>query len=468
MNNEGKKELLRHIPSLEKLLSTEEFKYLYQYYSRKLILKIAREYLDELRKKCLDKDGIIDWSVQNIYLQVKDRLEKWDRKGLKRAINATGVPLHTNLGRTPLCKRAIKRIEEILHGYCTLEMDSETGKRGHRHKRIEELLIELTGAEAGTAVNNASAAIYLVLQRFAKNKEVIISRGELVEIGGGFRIPDVMHRSGCHLVEVGTTNKTRIEDYERAITSDTALLLKVHRSNFKIIGFTESPSLEEMIELSRKRKIPLFYDQGNGLMINLRPYGFEHELNVIESIKAGVDIIAFSGDKLLGGPQAGIILGRAEYIEPVKKDPMMRALRLDKMTLASLEATLEEYLYSDNPQENIPLLHMLTISPGQLKVKAEEFIKDINLIKTSEEQVILKEGFSEIGGGTFPGFSLPTFTVAIKSPAGAKKIQEKLLSQNPSIYSRIEEEHVIMDLRTLLDEKDRGDLLAGLEKIFNI
>jgi L-seryl-tRNA(Ser) seleniumtransferase len=467
MNREDKKDLFRNIPSLEKLLSTENFKKLNEYYPRKLILKVSRDYLDILRRKYKSKDESIDSSIENIYLNVKGELEKYDRKGLKRAINATGVPLHTNLGRTPLCKRAIKRLDEILHSYCTLEID-ETGKRGSRHKRVEELLMELTGAEAGIVVNNDSAAVYLVLEKLAKNKEVIISRGELVEIGGGFRIPDVMERSGCHLVEVGTTNKTHMEDYKKAISPATGMLLKVHTSNFKIIGFTSSVSIEELVQLSGKEKIPLFYDQGNGLMINLRPYGFDHELNVIESIKAGVDIIAFSGDKLLGGPQAGIILGKKEYIEPIKKDPMMRALRPDKMALASLEATLEEYLYSDSPKENIPLLNMITINPEILKIKGEELLKKIDAIKNSEVKISLQKGLSEIGGGTFPGFTMETFMIAIKSLKGAKTIQEKLYRLYPPVYSRIEEEQVLLDIRTLIDEKDREDLLEGLKKIFNI
>ncbi len=464
MNTGDKKDFFRNIPSLEKLLSTEKFKELNQNYPRKLILKASRDYLDILRKTYKSGKGLIDSSVEHIYLHVTGELAKYDRKGLKRAINATGVPLHTNLGRTPLCKRALKRLEEILHGYCTLEID-ETGKRGSRHKRVEELFLELTGAEAAVVVNNDSAAVYLVLEKLAKNKEVIISRGELVEIGGGFRIPDVMERSGCHMVEVGTTNKTHIEDYKKAIGAGTGMLLKVHTSNYKIIGFTSSVSIEELIELSWKEKLPLFYDQGNGLMINLRPYGFEHELNVIESIKAGVDIIAFSGDKLFGGPQAGIILGKKAYIEPLKKDPMMRALRPGKMTLASLEATLEEYLYSDIP--DIPLLNMITINNDELKSKGEELLKQLDSIKSPEYSICLQKGLTEIGGGTFPGFTMTTFMIAIKSPEGAKKLQEQLYRLYPPVYSRIEEEQVMLDLRTLIDGKDREELLEGLKKIFN-
>ncbi|MEQ8188426.1 MAG: L-seryl-tRNA(Sec) selenium transferase [Candidatus Eremiobacterota bacterium] len=464
MNREDKKDFFRNIPSLEKLLSTEKFKELNQYYPRKLILKISRDYLDMLRRTYNPENELIDCSAEHIYMHVTGELKKHDRKGLKRAINATGVTLHTNLGRTPLCKRAIKRLNEILHGYCTLEID-ETGKRGSRHKRVEDLFLELTGAEAAAVVNNDSAAVYLVLEKLAKNREVIISRGELVEIGGGFRIPDVMKRSGCHMVEVGTTNKTHMEDYKKAISSGTGMLLKVHTSNYKIIGFTSSVSVEELVGLSGKEKIPLFYDQGNGLMINLRSYGFEHELNVIESIKAGVDIIAFSGDKLLGGPQAGIILGKKEYIEPLKKDPMMRALRPDKMTLAALEATLEEYLYSDSP--DIPLINMLTVTPEKLKIKGEELLKEIDAVKSPDCRISLQKGVTETGGGTFPGFTMPTFTIAIKSPKGAKNIQEKLYRLCPPVYSRIEEDQVLLDLRTLIDEKDRYDLLQSLKKIFN-
>lgn len=463
MNRGDKKDFFRNMPSLEKLLSTENFKKLNQYYPRKLLLKISRDYLDMLRRTYTSENELIDCSIDHIYLHVTGELEKYNRKGLKRAINATGVPLHTNLGRTPLCKRAIKRLDEILHGYCTLEID-ETGKRGSRHKRVEELFMELTGAEAGVVVNNDSAAVYLVLEELAKNKEVIVSRGELVEIGGGFRIPDVMERSGCHMVEVGTTNKTHMEDYKKAINPATGMLLKVHTSNFKITGFTSSVSIEELVELSGKEKIPLFYDQGNGLMINLKPYGFEHELTVIESIKAGVDIIAFSGDKLLGGPQAGIILGKKEYIEPLKKDPMMRALRPGKMALAALEATLEEYLYADNPE--IPLINMVTINPEELKIKGEELLKKIDDIKSPEYKISLQKGLSEIGGGTFPGFTMPTFMIAITSPKGAKKIQEKLYRLYPPVYSRIEEEQVLLDIRTLIDEKDREDLLTCLKKFF--
>ncbi|HPZ10231.1 MAG TPA: L-seryl-tRNA(Sec) selenium transferase [Candidatus Eremiobacteraeota bacterium] len=465
MEKEDKKLLLRTIPSLEKLISSDEFKNFKGIYPRRLVLKIARNCIENIRTKILNNSSTVSVDDYSIYSQVKEELQRWDRHGIKRVINATGVPLHTNMGRSPLCERAKKRLESILETYCSLEIDGETGKRGSRSKRVEKLLSEFTGAESAVVVNNDSSAVLLVLENLAKNKEVIISRGELVEIGGGFRIPEVMERSGCHLVEVGTTNKTRLIDYKKAITPNTGMLLKVHTSNFKIIGFTESVSLEELIHMAKSENLPLFYDQGNGLMINLMPYGFEHELNVIESIKAGVDIIAFSGDKLFGGPQGGIILGKKKYIEPLKNDPLMRALRPDKMTLACLEATIEEYLTTENPEETIPILNMLTEKPAKLKKRVEDFIQELINIKNPETEINLTEGFSEIGGGTFPGFSLPTFMAGIKSPEGANILQEKLRRQNPSIYCRISEDQVLIDLRTIKGN-DRKDLLNGFKKVF--
>jgi len=461
MDKETIKTLLRKLPSIERVLSTSYMKNLLEKYPRKIILDSLRKHIGNFRESVInsEKSSIQDDFLERISFLVEKDMEKWNRHGLKRAINATGVVIHTNLGRVPLGLRARERINSILKSYCSLEIDVDSGKRGKRHKRIEDLIIKITGAEAATVVNNASAAILLVLQTLAREKEVIVSRGELVEIGGGFRIPEVMKRSGCHLVEVGTTNKTRIDDYRKAVTENTGMMLKVHRSNFKIIGFTESASIEELVLLAKEKKVPLFYDQGNGLMLDLRKFDIFHdEDNVLEAVSAGVDIVAFSGDKLLGGPQAGIILGKKKYLDILKKDDLLRALRVDKLVLGALEATLEEYL---EEKSEIPVIQMLTLSQKEIKKRASDFVSSLPAFEKAE--INISEGLSEIGGGTFPGYSLPTYTICIKYSKGARHLQEKLRKQVPSIYSRIIEDVVILDLRTVLPLEIR-DLYNGLEK----
>jgi len=459
MNETEKKELLRKIPSVEKLLSVEEFKMFYDIYPKKLVCNITKKILEKIRTNIIN-NYYENTTIENLYKKIKDELEKWDRKGVKRAINATGIVLNTNLGRAPMSKNAIKRLNEITKGYSTLEIDSETGKRGRRTERIEELLKELIDIESAIVVNNDSAAVFLILQSLAKNKEVIISRGELVEIGGSFRIPEIMEKSGCRLVEVGTTNKTRISDYEKAITNETAMILKVHTSNFKITGFTESVSPEELSQLARNKGIILFYDQGNGLIRGLKnPHIDEPDLMSI--LKGEIDIIAFSGDKLFGGPQSGIIIGKKKYLDIIKKDPLMRAMRVDKMTLACLEATIEDYLFS--PEETIPIINMLEITGEELKNKARNILNEI-MEYNNEYEIKIIEGTSEAGGGTLPGITLPTFFISIKSPSGVNKLQEKLRKHKPPIYTRIIEDKITLDMRTITDN-DINELIEGLKII---
>lgn len=464
MEQTNKNLLLRKIPSLEKLISEKNFLPFFENYPRRLILDSARKNIEILREKIIKSQEIKSMEKDNlneiIHNMVKNDLEKWEKQGLKRVINATGVILHTNLGRAPLGKKARGRINSILKSYCSLEVDIETGKRGGRHTRVEELLKDLTGAEGAVVVNNDSAAVFLVLHVLAAGKEVIVSRGELVEIGGGFRIPEVMKRSGCHLVEVGTTNKTRLADYEHAINENTAMLLKVHTSNFKIIGFTESASLEEMVDLSNRKKIPFFYDQGNGLMVDLNKFGIHCEKNILDAIKTGVDIIAFSGDKLLGGPQAGIIAGKKKYIDIIKKDDMIRSLRVDKIVLGALEATLEEYL-TGKPEETIPVIQMIAMSQNELKNRACKILSNLSHIKTATIGVSRSE--SKIGGGTFPGYSLPTYVISIDLAAGATELQEKLRLQEPAIYSKVEDSKVMLDLRTVMTD-ELEELEKGIKK----
>ena len=461
---EDKRELLRKFPSMEIILSSKKFKELEKTYARNLILKYARKEVECLKNQILkekpDKEFEDGISIEKIYFPVKESLEKWAGRGVKRIINATGIILHTNLGRSPLSLKARERASEVLKGYSSLEIDIETGRRGKRHERVEELLRELSGAESAMVVNNDSAAVLLVLMVLAREKEVIISRGELVEIGGGFRVPDVIKRSGCHLVEIGTTNKTRISDYRGAVTEETALLLKVHTSNFKIIGFTASASIEELKELSVEKDIPVFYDQGNGLMVNLSEFGIEGESTVIDIINKGVDIVAFSGDKLFGGPQAGIILGKKKYMDRIKKDPLVRALRTGKETLALLEATIEEYL-SGNHLKNIPVLKMLGLTQEELKEKAI-YVSE-HLKPGSEITVDIIEGLSEMGGGTLPGVTIPTFLISVKPSVGVKRLQEKLRMQKPPIYCRLWKDQLLMDMRTI-QEEDMAEFLSGIQK----
>jgi L-seryl-tRNA(Ser) seleniumtransferase len=376
----------------------------------------------------------------------------WASPTLVPVINASGVILHTNLGRAPLSTAALKAMEAVSHGYSNLEFDLETGKRGSRLLHAEELLKRLTGAEAAIIVNNNAAAMLLVLAALARSKRVIISRSQMVEIGGEFRVPDVMKQSGAKLVEVGATNKVRLADYEKALDEPTAIVLHVHRSNFKMIGFTEEPDWKDIVSLAHSHGVPCVDDLGSGALLDTARFGLAHEPTVQESMASEVDLVCFSGDKLLGGPQAGIIIGKAELIAIIKKHPLARALRADKLCLAALAATLLHYL-KDEAEREIPIWRMMSLLPDQVRQTAEGWGK-----KIGQGEVIA--GRSTIGGGSLPEESLPTFLLALdgKSP---DRFLKKLRRQQPPIIARTEKDRILLDPRTVLPEQD-GALLVGL------
>ncbi|MEO6463242.1 MAG: L-seryl-tRNA(Sec) selenium transferase, partial [Candidatus Eisenbacteria bacterium] len=377
----------------------------------------------------------------------------------ERVINATGVVLHTNLGRAPLSAAARAALAEAAGGYLALEYDVARGKRSERDTGVEEWLVRLTGAEAAMAVNNGAAALLLAVWALAQGKQVIVSRGELIEIGGSFRLPEILARAGATLVEVGTTNRTRIDDYRRALTADTALLLRVHPSNFRLVGFHERPAREEMAALAREANLPLVEDVGSGALVATEDFGLEHEPTVAESLTGGADIVTFSGDKLLGGPQAGLIVGRRTWIERLKRDPLARALRVDKLTVAALEATLAAYVDPARARQELPVLAQLGASAGALDACAAGLAQAIRAALdraaggASGWSVDVVPVASEVGGGALPGAALPTSAVALSSSGrSAAALEQRLRLGRPPIVARIRDDKVLLDARTLLFE----------------
>ncbi len=381
-------------------------------------------------------------------------------------MNATGVVLHTNLGRSLIANELREHLGDIACNYSTLEFDTDNGKRGSRYSHVEDIICELTGAQAALVVNNNAAAVMLVLSTMSEGKEAIVSRGQLVEIGGSFRIPEVMRWSGAELVEIGTTNKTHLRDYERAITENTGVLLKVHTSNYRILGFTKEVSIEELAPLAQKHNIPLVEDIGSGSLIDFSKYGLTKEPTVLEAIKAGADVVTFSGDKMLGGPQAGIIVGKKEYIEDMKANHLTRALRVDKMTLSVLEATLKFYRDEAKAVKSIPALRMLTMQAEELSEKAQCLFGLIQeQAKTFEIEVV--KGASEVGGGSMPLEKLPTHLVSVThGKLSANKIIKGLRDYDMPVIARVEDDKVLLDPRTLMDDEYEyvAKALASLEQ----
>jgi len=380
-------------------------------------------------------------------------------------INATGVVIHTNLGRAPLHSSAIQHLIDISKTYSNLEYDLDRGERGSRYTHVEETLCRLSGAESALVVNNNAGAVLLVLNALAEGKEVIVSRGELVEIGGAFRIPDVMKRSGALLREVGTTNRTHFDDYQKAIGPDTALLLKVHTSNFRVMGFASEVSLQDLVQLGKQQQLPVVDDLGSGCLIDLTRYGLEKEPTVQETIKTGVDVVTFSGDKLLGGPQAGIILGKKTFLDLFKANPLTRALRIDKLTLAALESTLLLYLDEKMAMEEIPTLRMLSLDIGKLKRRGKRLLKRLAGIENKRMTFALKEDVSQVGGGALPLQELQTAVVAVRTlDLSVNSLEENLRKGDPPIISRISKEELLLDMRTVFDE-EIPSLAQALERV---
>ena len=408
--------------------------------------------------KLLEMESIVDECVE--------RVEEKSLPSLRKVINATGVVLHTNLGRAPLSSEAIEQMVSVASGYSTLEYELKEGKRGLRYTHVAELLCRLTGAEAAMVVNNNAAAVLLVLNTLAKGREVIISRGELVEIGGSFRIPEVMEWSGAVLREVGTTNRTHLKDYRNAIGPDTGLLLKVHPSNYRVMGFVEEVSLSELVALSHETGVPVYQDLGSGSLVDMRLKGLPHEPTVQESIRAGVDVVSFSGDKLLGAGQAGVILGKKEFIEEIRKNPLNRALRIGKLTLAALEATLRLYLDEDRVWEKLPALKMIATPVEELMTKASVVAEGIRSLCDAGFVVGIEKQQSAVGGGALPLIEMPTVAVTLRHDGMmASQIEAALRLSNPPVITRIQDEKVCMDMRTVVDS-DLEPLISVVKRVF--
>jgi L-seryl-tRNA(Ser) seleniumtransferase len=454
--SEDKINMFRMIPAVDRLLENLMKNDKTPSYPRGLILTAINEILDEIRLK-IEGDSVKDLTelgIDSISGRIVKRLEAMARPSLRHVINATGIVIHTNLGRSVLPGRVLERITSIGGGYSNLEYDLEEGKRGSRHSHVEGILKELTGAEAAMVVNNNAAAVLIALETLARGSEVVVSRGELVEIGGSFRIPDVMKKSGARMVEVGTTNKTHLKDYEEAIGPDTVLLLKVHRSNFHIIGFTEEVETSQLAELGRRHNLPLMEDLGSGCMVDLSEYGLAKETTVREALDQGADIVTFSGDKLLGGPQAGIIIGRKDLIDTIKKNQLARALRIDKLTLAALEETIKIYRDEKTAIKEIPTLRMISQDYDSLKRKAGRLARMIGKLDKKVFSVDQINGVSKVGGGALPLMELPTRLLRL-IPAGksARFIDEWLKSRETPIIIRVEKDSILMDVRTISDDE---------------
>ena len=460
MEPEARQRYLRTLPAVDELLHRPPIQSLLKIHSRPLVVDSIRKVLGEKRRTILrggaeEATATAGLTPDQWTEAVEQEVAAAFRPSLRPVINATGVVLHTNLGRAPLSAEALRNVVEIAGGYSNLELSLESGERGSRYEHVEELLCRVSGAESGLVVNNNAGAVFLALNTLAEGKEVIVSRGQLVEIGGSFRIPDVMRKSGARLVEVGTTNRTHLRDYEQAVTGETALLLKVHTSNFRILGFTSEVSLKELAALGTARGLPVMEDLGSGCFIDLSPHGIEHEPTVQETIQAGVDVVTFSGDKLLGGPQAGLILGKKKFIDPIKKNPLNRALRIDKLTLAALESTLKAYLDPANAMKTLPALGMLTWPAEEVKKRAGRFLRKLSRELPAEFKATLREDSSQVGGGALPLQALPTWVVAIRpSTPAAASLEERLRKSTPPVIARVKEEEVLLDLRTVAEEEE--------------
>lgn len=463
------KDLLRTLPAVDEILKEDRAKQWLQTFPRVLVLDAVRTVLDRKRKAILQSEGAAAReqaiSPEAVLDEADAVLRELSEPSLQRVINATGVVVHTNLGRSILSEKAVRRIVETSRSYSNLEYDIQAGERGKRHVHLEGILKRLTGVEAATAVNNNAAAVLLCLNAMARGKEVIVSRGELVEIGGSFRVPDVMERSGAVLREVGTTNKTHLKDYENAINENTGLLLKVHASNYKIVGFTKEVSPEELAALGRKHNLPVMWDLGSGSFLDLSLYGAGDEPTVQQAARSGVDVITFSGDKLLGGPQAGMILGRKTWLDPIRSNPLARALRIDKLTLAALDATLSLYLDREKAAREIPTLWMLTQPLAEIERKAELLSTGIRNIGDPALAVSIQPDASQSGGGAFPMGNFPTKTVCIRHERlSANRIESALRLNKPHIITRIKEGMIVFDPRTLNDE-EIGKIIESIRRI---
>ncbi|MBP9890873.1 MAG: L-seryl-tRNA(Sec) selenium transferase [Planctomycetes bacterium] len=452
---------LRDLPKVDALLLTTDFEALAQRYGRTPVAQETRAALDALRQRLRTDNAVgpSELTPHGLATRVGKALEKLFAPRQCRVINATGVILHTSLGRAPLAPTAVEQAVREASGYSLLELDRESGKRSDRDKLVSDLICRVTGAQAATVVNNNAAATMIILNSLAEGKEVICSRAHMVEIGGSYRMPDVMRKAGCKLVEIGCTNKTHPRDYEEAITPQTSLLLKVHTSNYAVVGFTEEVSLPDLVAIGRKRNVPVFYDLGSGSLVDLAKYGIAREPSVPELLKQDLDVLCISGDKLLGGPQAGIIMGKPEIIQRVKKNALFRMVRCDKFTLSLLEATLKLYLDGDNAIKQVPTLAAITRDPIEVKLSAERICATL---KRAGLDVSTASATSQVGGGSTPGEFLPTTVIAWRGPfQSVDDVARRLRLGTPCVFARIENDALLFDSRSLLPGQEE-ELAAAI------
>jgi len=450
---DNKQNLLRGIPKIDELLLDEQLIFFMETTPRAVVVDAAREIIDGLRKEILaeTRNSIPDKNV--LISEICSRITGKKKHNLRTLVNATGVVLHTNLGRSNLCKTAVESVMAVADSYSNLEYDVKKGARGSRHDHVEKIITEITGAEAAMVVNNNAAATMICLSAMAYGKEVITSRGELVEIGGSFRIPDIMEQSGAHLKEVGTTNKTKPSDYRNAYDPEkTGAFMKVHTSNYRILGFTQEVSLKEMVALGKEYNLPVIYDMGSGLMTDLSRYGVD-EPTVVDALNDGADVVLFSGDKLLGGPQGGVLIGKKEYINKMKKHPLARAFRVDKMTLAAMEATFFEYLDMDTAKKNIPVLQMITYTEDELIAKANKLIDAIKA-KTDAYELAVEPCNDQIGGGSAPTVKLHGQAVSVATDAiSAERLERLMRKAEVPVIVRVAHDQVLFSVRTIKESE---------------
>lgn len=447
---------LRKLPSVDKVLQSLETHGLIEQEGRHLVVNSVRSVIEEARREI--GEGQSCPSLPSLLKRVIEDVQSRTRPTLRRVINASGVIIHTNLGRAPLSEEARAAMELAAQAYSNLEYELDLGQRGSRYVHAERLLCQLTGAGGGLLVNNNAGAVLLALTALARGKEVVISRGQLIEIGGGFRIPEVVAQSGVRLIEVGTTNRTRIGDYEQAVNEETALLMHVHHSNFRIVGFTEQAGLSELVDLAKHHGLLVVEDLGSGTLLDTAPFGLAHEPTVQESVAQGADLVCFSGDKLLGGPQAGVIVGRADLISSLRHHPLIRALRVDKTTIAGMQATLLHYL-KEEATESVPVWRMISLTVEEIHERAEAWAERLKGLGV-EVEVIL--GLSTVGGGSLPGETLPTSLLALQAPS-PDRLAHRLRTGETAVVGRIEGGRFLLDPRTVLPGQD-DELLTALER----
>jgi L-seryl-tRNA(Ser) seleniumtransferase len=452
----------RALPSVDQALQRPDVQALVEAHGRAAVVRALRSALEALRGGAAASAAGLEAAVAGLAVDVAERLEAARRPSLRRVLNATGVVVHTNLGRAPLSPEAAARVAEIASSYSNLEYDLERGARGDREAHAESRLRDLLGVEATVVVNNCAAAVLLAVNTLAEGREVLVSRGELVEIGGSFRIPDVLGKGGARLREVGTTNRTRLADFRAALSPETGMILKVHQSNFRIVGFTEAPSIEELAALAHEAALPLVEDQGSGLLEAL-PGGLATEATVAQAVRGGADVVTFSGDKLLGGPQAGLVAGRGIFVERMRKNPLYRALRVDKMTLAALDATLVEHAGA-RAAATVPVLRMIHAPLAEIRARAEAFARAL-AARAPALRPAPVDGESAVGGGAAPTVGVPTVTVALDpGPAGADGLARALRAGSPPVVVRVAEGCLVVDLRTVRPDEEET-LLAALAEV---